>query len=206
MLDLVIRLSLRYRAMVMVAALIVMVYGSYLATTLPVDVFPDLDRPRVVLLTECPGYSPEDIEALVAQPIETAILGAPGVQAVRSQSSQGLVVTYVEFNWQMETRYARQIVQERLNSISSVIPPNIRPMMTPPSSIMVSPNRATPRGTGSHRSHRINGRTGAKKRGLHPPCLGNSRSAQSAVVETRGLLKPAMERHNQRKHGSIQNW
>ena len=102
MLDLVIRLSLRYRAMVMVAALIVMVYGSYLATTLPVDVFPDLDRPRVVLLTECPGYSPEDIEALVAQPIETAILGAPGVQAVRSQSSQGLVVTYVEFNWQME--------------------------------------------------------------------------------------------------------
>ena len=136
MLDLVIRLSLRYRTMVMVAALIVMVYGSYLATTLPVDVFPDLDRPRVVLLTECPGYSPEDIEALVAQPIETAILGAPGVQAVRSQSSQGLVVTYVEFNWQMETRYARQIVQERLNSISSVIPPNIRPMMTPPSSIM----------------------------------------------------------------------
>ncbi len=136
MLDIVIRLSLRYRTMVMVAALIVMVYGSYLATTLPVDVFPDLDRPRVVLLTECPGYSPEDIEALVAQPIETAILGAPGVQAVRSQSSQGLVVTYVEFNWQMETRYARQIVQERLNSISSVIPANIRPMMTPPSSIM----------------------------------------------------------------------
>ena len=67
MLDLVIRLSLRYRTMVMVAALIVMVYGSYLATTLPVDVFPDLDRPRVVLLTECPGYSPEDIEALAAR-------------------------------------------------------------------------------------------------------------------------------------------
>lgn len=136
MLDYVIRLSLRYRAMVVVAALVVMVYGSFLATTLPVDVFPDLDRPRVVLLTECPGYSPEDIEALVAQPIETAILGAPGVQAVRSQSSQGLVVTYVEFNWKMEVRYARQIVQERLNSIASVIPATIRPVMTPPSSIM----------------------------------------------------------------------
>ena len=88
-----------------------MVYGSYLATTLPIDVFPDLDRPRVVLLTECPGLSPEEVESLVAQPIETAILGAPGVQAVRSQSSQGLAVTYVEFGWKTDVRYARQIVQ-----------------------------------------------------------------------------------------------
>ena len=71
------------------AAVVVMVYGSYLATTMPIDVFPDLDRPRVVLLTESPGMSPEEVESLVAQPIETAILGAPGVEAVRSQSSQG---------------------------------------------------------------------------------------------------------------------
>ena len=118
------------------AALVVMVYGSYLATTMPIDVFPDLDRPRVVLLTESPGMSPEEVESLVAQPIETAILGAPGVEAVRSQSSQGLVVTYVEFGWKTEVRYARQIVQERLTAVSGTLPANIRPLMTPPSSIM----------------------------------------------------------------------
>ena len=136
MLNGVIRLALQYRALVVMAALVVMVYGSYLATTMPIDVFPDLDRPRVVLLTESPGMSPEEVESLVAQPIETAILGAPGVEAVRSQSSQGLVVTYVEFGWKTEVRYARQIVQERLTAVSGTLPANIRPLMTPPSSIM----------------------------------------------------------------------
>jgi CzcA family heavy metal efflux pump len=136
MLNGVIRLALQYRGLVLLLALVVMVYGSFLATTMPIDVFPDLDRPRVVLLTECPGMSPEEVESLVAQPIETAILGAPGVQAVRSQSSQGLVVTYVEFGWQTEVRYARQIVQERLTAVSATLPPGIRPVMTPPSSIM----------------------------------------------------------------------
>ncbi len=136
MLNGVIRLALRYRALVLLVSLVVMGYGSYLATTLPIDVFPDLDRPRVVMLTECPGLSPEEVESLVAQPIETAILGAPGVQAVRSQSSQGLAVTYVEFGWQTEVRYARQIVQERLTAVGGTLPPGIRPLMTPPSSIM----------------------------------------------------------------------
>ncbi len=128
--------ALQYRGLVVLLALVVMVYGSYLATTMPIDVFPDLDRPRVVLLTECPGLSPEEVEALVAQPVETAILGAPGVQAVRSQSSQGLVVTYVEFGWKTEVRYARQVVQERLTAVGGTLPPGIRPLMTPPSSIM----------------------------------------------------------------------
>ena len=109
MLNGVIRLALRYRGLVLLLAVVVMAYGGYLATELPIDVFPDLDRPRVVLLTECPGLSPEEAESLVAQPIETAILGAPGVQAVRSQSSQGLAVTYVEFGWQTRVRDARQI-------------------------------------------------------------------------------------------------
>ena len=136
MLNGVIRLALQYRGLVLLLALVVMVYGSFLATTMPIDVFPDLDRPRVVLLTECPGLSPEEVESLVAQPIETAILGAPGVQAVRSQSSQGLVVTYVEFGWKTEVRYARQVVQERLTAVGGTLPPGIRPLMTPPSSIM----------------------------------------------------------------------
>jgi len=134
MLNTVIRLSLRHRTLVLAACLVVLVYGGYLTTTLPIDVFPDLDRPRVVLLTECPGMSPEEIETLVTQPIETALLGSAGVEAVRSQSSQGMVVVYVEFDWRTEIRYARQVVSERLATV--VVPPGIRPQMTPPASIM----------------------------------------------------------------------
>lgn len=136
MLNHLIRFSLRHRGLVLFVALLATVLGGYLATVMPLDVFPDLDRPRVVLLTECPGLSPEEVESLVTQPLETAILGAPGVQAVRSQSSQGLAVVYVEFNWRTEVRHARQNVGERLAAISSTLPPGIRPVMTPPSSIM----------------------------------------------------------------------
>ncbi len=136
MLDAVIRLSLRYRALVVILALATMLYGGYLTTTLPIDVFPDLDRPRVVLLTECPGLSSEEVETLVTQPIESRMLGAAGVQAVRSQSSIGLVVIYVEFDWKTDTRSARQVVQERLGTLDGVLPAGVRPLMTPPSSIM----------------------------------------------------------------------
>ena len=76
MLNAVIRLALRYRLLVVVLSLTLMVYGSYLATTLPIDVFPDLDRPRVVIITECPGMATEEVETLVTQPIEIALLGA----------------------------------------------------------------------------------------------------------------------------------
>src|SRR5215471_14150364 len=103
MLDAMICWSLRYRSLVLVLALAALAYGAYLSTTLPIDVFPDLDRPRVVLLTECPGLSPEEIEILVTQPIESRLLGAAGVQAVRSQSSIGLNVVYVEFDWNTDT-------------------------------------------------------------------------------------------------------
>ncbi|MFM7152125.1 MAG: efflux RND transporter permease subunit, partial [Gemmataceae bacterium] len=136
MLASILRLSLRYRGLVLVVALVVLAYGGYLSTTLPIDVFPDLDRPRVVTLTECPGLSPEEVETLVAHPIETAILGAPGVQAVRSQSSNGPAVTYVEFDWKTEVRVARQIVQERLAGVAGTLPAGVRPLMTPPASIM----------------------------------------------------------------------
>ncbi len=134
MLNAVIRLSLRYRSLVLAMCLVVLAYGSYLTTTIPIDVFPDLDRPRVVILTECPGLAPEEVETLVTQPLETAILGASGVEAVRSQSSQGMNVIYVEFDWKTETRYARQVVMERLATVP--MPPGIRPQMTPPASIM----------------------------------------------------------------------
>jgi HME family heavy-metal exporter len=136
MLDAVIRFSLRYRLLVLVLSTAALVYGGYLATTMPIDVFPDLDRPRVVILAECPGLSSEEVEALVTQPIEQWTLGATGVEAVRSQSSMGLAVVYVEFDWDTEIRAARQVVQERLATIQAMMPPGVRPWMTPPTSIM----------------------------------------------------------------------
>src|SRR5829696_3746914 len=136
MLDATIRSALRYRALVVLGALVTLLYGSYLATTMPIDVFPDLDRPRVVLLVECPGLAPEEVETRVAHPIETAILGANGVEAVRGQCTAGLAVIYVEFGWQVEVRAARQTVQERLATVTSQLPPGVRPEMTPTSSIM----------------------------------------------------------------------
>ena len=136
MLNALIRLSLRYRTLVVVLCMTLMFYGSYLATTLPIDVFPDLDRPRVVILTECPGLATEEVETLVTQPIEVALLGASGVQAVRSQSTAGLNVVYIEFDWMTDVRAARQIVQERLATLSGILPEGIRPQMTPTASIM----------------------------------------------------------------------
>lgn len=134
MLNAIIRFSLTHRSLVLAACVVVLSYGSYLSTTLPIDVFPDLDRPRVVILTEAPGLSSEEVETLVTHPIETALLGASGVEAVRSQSSQGMNVIYVEFGWRTDPRTARQIVMERLTNVP--MPPGIRPRMTPQASIM----------------------------------------------------------------------
>ena len=136
MLNAVIRFALRYRMLVVVMSLALLVYGSYLATTLPIDVFPDLDRPRVIIITECPGLATEEVETMITQPIEVALLGASGVQAVRSQTTAGLNVIYIEFNWDTEIRAARQTVQERLGTLAGVLPDGIRPQMTPPASIM----------------------------------------------------------------------
>lgn len=136
MLNAIIRLSLRYRMLVVVISLAMLIYGSYLATTMPIDVFPDLDRPRVIIITESPGLATEEVETLVTQPIEIALLGANGVTAVRSQTTAGLTVIHIEFDWDTEIRAARQTVRERLSSIESLLPDGISPQMTPPSSIM----------------------------------------------------------------------
>lgn len=134
MFNAIIRLALTHRSLVLVACIIVLAYGGYLSVNLPIDVFPDLDRPRVVILTECPGLSPEEIETQVTYPIETALLGAAGVEAVRSQSTQGMNVIYIEFSWTTDIRYARQVVAERLAVVT--VPPGVKPQMTPPASIM----------------------------------------------------------------------
>jgi HME family heavy-metal exporter len=136
MLDAIIRLSLRYRVLIVLVSLVLLVYGGYLSSQLRVDVFPDLDRPRVVLLTECPGLAAEEVEMLVSQPIETSLLGASGVQAVRSQSVTGLNVLYVEFGWDTDIRTARQTVQERLSVAAGSLPEGIRPQMAPTSSLL----------------------------------------------------------------------
>ncbi|MEZ6088456.1 MAG: efflux RND transporter permease subunit [Pirellulaceae bacterium] len=136
MLDFILRTSLRYRSLVLIASVCLLLYGSYLASTMPIDVFPDLDRPRVVIITEAPGLATEEVELLVTQPIEIALMGSSGVQAVRSQTTAGLNVLYVEFDWSTEIKTARQTVSERLATLEGVLPSGIRPQMTPPSSIM----------------------------------------------------------------------
>lgn len=136
MFDAIIRTALRYRTLVVLGALAVFVYGSYLAALMPIDVFPDLDRPRVVVMTECPGLAAEEAETLVTYPIESALLGASGVEAVRSQSAAALSVIFVEFDWSVDPRAARQTVQERLTAAIGSLPPGVRPQMAPPGSIM----------------------------------------------------------------------
>ena len=138
MLNTVIQFALNNRLLVILAAVIVAFYGATSANQLPIDVLPDITRPRVSVMTECPGLATEEVETLVTQPIEIALLGASGVQAVRSQSTAGLNVIYIEFDWDTDIRTARQTVQERLTTLGSVLPEGIRPQMTPPASIMAS--------------------------------------------------------------------
>jgi CzcA family heavy metal efflux pump len=136
MLNAVIKLSLRYRPLVVVVALVLLGYGGYLATTLPIDVFPDLDRPRVTVMTESPGLAPEEVETLVTYPLEAAMMGAPGVTDVRTQSGFGLSAVVVEFGWGTDMKTARQVVQERLATVAGDLPPDVRPQMAPPGAIM----------------------------------------------------------------------
>jgi HME family heavy-metal exporter len=136
MLNAVIRFALQHRSIVVAVSLVVLAYGGYTATTLPIDVFPPLDRPRVTVMTECPGLAPEEVEALVTFPLESALLGASGVQDVRSQSGFGLSVVTVEFGWDAEIRTARQVVQERLATVAGDLPENLRPQMAPTGAIM----------------------------------------------------------------------
>ncbi len=136
MLNAVIRFSLRHRPHVVVVALVLLGYGGYLATTLPVDVFPDLDRPRVTVMTECPGLAPEEVETLVTYPLEAALLGANGVRDVRTQSGYGLSAVTVEFGWGTDMTAARQVVQERLATVAGDLPADVRPQMSPPGAMM----------------------------------------------------------------------
>ena len=136
MFNFLVNASLNNRLIVLTAAAVLVVWGSLALRTLPVDVFPDLNKPTVTIMTEAEGLAPPEVEQLVGYPIETALNGVAGVTRVRSVAGIGLSIVYAEFDWGTDIYRNRQQVAERLASIASQLPPGITPQVGPVSSIM----------------------------------------------------------------------
>ncbi len=128
--------SLGNRMLVIIGSLVLMAYGAFTLSRTPVDVFPDLNKPTVTIMTEAGGMAAEEVEQLISFPLETTMNGLPGVESVRSVSSAGLSFIYVTFDWSTEIFRARQMVSERLSSMEEGLPADVTPRMGPISSIM----------------------------------------------------------------------
>ena len=137
MLDKIIKLSLSNRVIVLLLCAFLLIFGMVKVFQTEVDIFPDLNAPTVVVMTEAPGMAPEEVEQLVSFPVETNMNGASGVRRVRSSSATGFSVVWVEFDWSTDIQIARQTVTERLSGIQSQLPAGVgNPVLGPPSSIL----------------------------------------------------------------------
>lgn len=137
MLNKIINFSLNNRLTILLLTALILIFGTITLVRSEIDIFPDLNAPTVVIMTEAPGMAPEEVEKLVTYPVETAVNGASGVRRVRSTSNTGFSAVSIEFDWNTDVLQARQIVSEHLSGIASKLPPGVStPVMGPQSSIL----------------------------------------------------------------------